>query len=203
MVEVYQFCVYLREISPAIWRCLLLRDDQTIADMHYTLQIAMGWSDYHLNRFIIHGKQFGVYHIGGMSFSDNPHQVYLRNFRFRVRERFLYEYDFGDRWQHEIQLERKLPLDPKKTYPICISGGRRAPPEDCGGPSAFMALEAHYSLPYIASRLWEIIDEGRRNECWEELRQFEYWLSVNRLDRRAINRRLKQYATGDDEWRWP
>ena len=203
MVKVYQFRVYLREISPAIWRRLLLRDDQTIADLHYTLQIAMGWSDYHLNRFIIHGKQFGVYHIGGMSFSDDPHEVYLRDFRFRTRERFLYEYDFGDRWQHEIRLERKLPLNPKKTYPICVGGGRRAPPEDCGGPSAFMALEAHYSLPHIASRLWEIIEEGQRDECWEELHQFMYWLSVNEFDRRAVNRRLKQYATGDDEWRWP
>lgn len=114
MVEGYQFRVYLREISPAIWRRLLLRDDQTIADLHYTLQITMGWSDYHLNRFIIHGKQFGVYHIGGMSFSDDPHEVYLRDFRFRPRERFLYEYDFGDLWQHEIRLERKLPLDPNK-----------------------------------------------------------------------------------------
>lgn len=75
MVEVYQFRVYLREISPAIWRRLLLRDDQTIADLHYTLQIAMGWSDLHLNRFIIHGKQYGVYYIGGISFSDNPHKI--------------------------------------------------------------------------------------------------------------------------------
>jgi hypothetical protein len=82
-VEVYQFRVCLREISPAIWRRLLLRSDQTIADLHYTLQIAMVWSDLHLNRFVIHGKDFGVAHIGGMSFSDDPRTVKLSDFRCR------------------------------------------------------------------------------------------------------------------------
>jgi hypothetical protein len=202
MVEVYQFRVYLREISPAIWRRLLLRSDQTIADLHYTLQIALGWSDFHLNRFVIHGKEFGVAHIGGISFSDDPRTIKLSDFHFRLRERFLYEYDFGDRWEHEIRLEKKLPVDPKKTYPVCIGGSRQAPPEDCGGPIAFQALESHYSLPYIAEKLWEIVEYDLCDEYWEELHEFMYWLSVNQFDRRAINRRLKQYATGNDEWRW-
>jgi hypothetical protein len=202
MVEVYQFRVYLREISPAIWRRLLLRSDQTIADLHYTLQIALGWSDFHLNRFVIHGKEFGVAHIGGISFSDDLRTIKLSNFHFRLRERFLYEYDFGDRWEHEIRLEKKLPVDPKKTYPVCIGGSRQAPPEDCGGPLAFQALESHYSLPYIAEKLWEIVEYDLCDEYWEELHEFMYWLSVNQFDRRAINRRLKQYATGNDEWRW-
>jgi hypothetical protein len=202
MVEVYQFRVYLREISPAIWRRLLLRSDQTIADLHYTLQIALGWSDFHLNRFVIHGKEFGVAHIGGISFSDDPRTIKLSSFHFRLRERFLYEYDFGDRWEHEIRLEKKLPVDPKKTYPVCIGGSRQAPPEDCGGPIAFQALESHYSLPYIAEKLWEIVEYDLCDEYWEELHEFMYWLSVNQFDRRAINRRLKQYATGNDEWRW-
>ena len=47
---VYQFKVVLRGISPMIWRRLLLRSDHSIADLHYTIQIAMGWSDSHLNR---------------------------------------------------------------------------------------------------------------------------------------------------------
>ncbi|MCO5195635.1 MAG: plasmid pRiA4b ORF-3 family protein [Anaerolineae bacterium] len=199
MVEVYQFRVYLREISPAIWRRLLLRSDQTIADLHHTLQIAMGWSDLHLNRFLIHGKDFGVYHIGGMSFSDDPHTVKLSDFHFHPHERFLYEYDFGDRWEHEIRLEKKLPLDTNQTYPVCIGGARQSPPEDCGGPMAFQALKSHYSVFYIADKLWEIIEYDLRDEYWEELHEFMYWLSVNQFDRRAVNKRLHQYATGDDE----
>ena len=59
-VCVYQFKVVLRGVSPMIWRRILLRSDQTVADLHYTIQIAMGWSDSHLNRFHIHGKDYGV-----------------------------------------------------------------------------------------------------------------------------------------------
>jgi len=40
--EVYQLRVALCEISPAIWRRVLVRSDSTIADLHYTLQLAMG-----------------------------------------------------------------------------------------------------------------------------------------------------------------
>jgi Plasmid pRiA4b ORF-3-like protein len=37
--------VWLCEISPRIWRRLLVRSDSTSADLHHTLQIAMGWDD--------------------------------------------------------------------------------------------------------------------------------------------------------------
>jgi hypothetical protein len=72
MLCVYQFKVVLRGVSPMIWRRLLLRSEHTIADLHYAIQIAMGWSDAHLNRFHIHGKDYGVAHEGGLTFSDNP-----------------------------------------------------------------------------------------------------------------------------------
>jgi hypothetical protein len=96
LVHVYQLKVWIQAISPMVWRRLLVRSDSTLADLHYTLQIAIGWSDTHLNRFHIHGKDYGVYHSGGISFADDPEQVSLSVFGFRPRERFLYEYDFGD-----------------------------------------------------------------------------------------------------------
>jgi Plasmid pRiA4b ORF-3-like protein len=40
MLCVYQFEVVLPGISPMIWRRLLLRSDHSIADLHYTIQIA-------------------------------------------------------------------------------------------------------------------------------------------------------------------
>ncbi|GEM_PF-1312830 len=170
-VEIYQLRVYLREISPTIWCRLLLRSDSTITDLHYTLQIAMGWTDFHLHQFVIRGKRYGVSRIGSIGFTDDSDQVRLSDFRFRRHERFLYEYDLGDLWQHEIRQEETHPLNPKKTYPCCIGGVKQAPQEDCGGPRDFLALESHYSLPYslpyMAERSWEIIEEGRRDEYWE------------------------------------
>jgi hypothetical protein len=124
-VAVYQLRVYLREISSMIWRRLLVRNDSTIAGLHYTLQIAMGWTDFHLHQFIIRGKHYGISRLGCTGFRDNPKEIRLQGFHFRLRERFLYEYDFGDLWQHEIRLEQILPLDPKQTYPPSPPSGRR------------------------------------------------------------------------------
>ena len=36
-IDVYQLHVWLREISPLIWRRMLVRSDSTIADLHQTL----------------------------------------------------------------------------------------------------------------------------------------------------------------------
>jgi hypothetical protein len=130
-VSVYQFKVVLRGISPMMWRRLLLRSDHTVADLHYAIQIAMGWSDSHLHQFHIHGKDFGVEHEGGVGFSDDPAKVHLADFGFRLRERFLYEYDFYDDWQHDVRLEKLLPWNPRRIYPVCTGGKRLAPPEDC------------------------------------------------------------------------
>ena len=74
-VEVYRLHVWIRQISPMIWRRLLVRSGSTIADLHYTLQIAFGWRDEYLNRFHIHGQDYGVYHDGGINFSTRPKRV--------------------------------------------------------------------------------------------------------------------------------
>jgi len=57
------------------------------------------------------------------------------NFRFFSTEnnRALYLYDFGDDWNHDIRLEKILPRKPNIDYPLCVSGNRACPPEDCGG----------------------------------------------------------------------
>ncbi len=203
-IFVYQLRVWLREISPAIWRRLLVRSDSTIADLHYAIQITMGWTDFHLHQFIIHGKRYGVSRIGGTWFADDPEQVRLCDLQFREKERFLYEYDFGDLWQHEIRVEKKLPIDPKKTYPVCIGGARATPPEDCGGPWAFMELRQRYSFYNIAERLMEIVESDDLEECCddyrEEVSEFLYWLKADKFPRRNVNRRLKQYALNDEEW---
>ena len=48
----------------------------------------------------------------------------------------LYEYDFGDGWQHELLLEEVL-FGEESFQQICVAGKRCCPPEDCGGPQGF------------------------------------------------------------------
>ncbi len=77
---VYQIKVVLQGISPMIWRRLLVKSDSTIEDLHYALQIAMGWSDIHLHYFTIHGQQYGVWKPGGIDFNTDASVLKLSQF---------------------------------------------------------------------------------------------------------------------------
>ncbi len=182
-----------------IWRRIKIRSDSTIADLHYIIQIAIGWTDSHLHRFIIHGKDYGIAQIGGMWFSDDPKVVKLSDFGWRMRERFLYEYDFGDNWQHQIRVEAILTPESNCFYPVCIDGKRACPPEDCGGPWEFMAQKQEYSVRHIANRFSEIVEEGDLPGNIEEIYELRQWLMVEHFDRQEINQRLQQYVAGDKE----
>ena len=197
-VQVYQLRIWIRHISPQIWRRLLVRSDSTIAQLHDILQIAFGWRDEHLHRFLIRGKPYGIARSGGMSFDDNPHQVQLRDFHFRSKETLVYEYDLTDWWQHEIRLEQVLPLDPTKRYPLCVAGKRRGPLEDCGGPRAFMELQDEYPLYKVLTQFAQMLLDHRDDldDCQGELRRLAYWIVREDFDRRAVNRRLVEYSAG-------
>jgi hypothetical protein len=150
---------------------------------------------------------YGVSRPGGLWFSQDARQVRLSDFQFRRNERFLYEYDFGDSWQHEVRIERRLEEQPNRAYPVCIGGRRAAPPEDCGGPWAF--LERRDAIPLRVSehleQLVELVGTGDLDAVRDHLEAIESlreWLAPDRFDRRQVNRRLRQYAAGDESWRW-
>jgi hypothetical protein len=190
---VYQLRVALRGISPLIWRRLLVRGDRTIAALHRTLQVAFGWSDEHLHRFVIHGREHGTESL------VDPRGVYLTDLELRSHERFLYEYDFTDGWQHDVRVELILPFDAGRVYPRCVGGRRRVPPEDCGGPWAFLEMRERYSLVTIAERLSALAErrlkigyEAFVDEHSNEVRELQRWLEIDRFDRRVVNRDLAE-----------
>jgi hypothetical protein len=49
------------------------------------------------------------------------------------KSKFIYEYDFGDSWKHELRIEKILQGSDVKKAPICLKGSRACPPEDIGG----------------------------------------------------------------------
>ena len=51
----------------------------------------------------------------------------------RVRTKFRYVYDFGDNWEHLIEVEKIMAAEPGVHYPRCADGARANPLEDCGG----------------------------------------------------------------------
>jgi hypothetical protein len=92
---IYQLKVVLLGTSPTIWRRVLVSSDSTIEDLHYIVQLTMGWSNIHLHHFIIHGQEYGITQPGGTIFSTRASEVKLSFFELRETEKFIYEYDFS------------------------------------------------------------------------------------------------------------
>lgn len=175
--QIYQLKLFLREISPMIWRRLLVSEDTTLLELHEVIQLAMGWEGYHLWTFSINGQEYG--HAYGAGLGSETYQTTLRDLGLRLRERFLYNYDFGDYWQHEMRLEKVLEPDPKKHYPTCTGGRRTCPPEDCGGPWAYQELLHLARSPFR---------DAERRQAREILgRHFE----PEAFDRKQLNTLLK------------
>ena len=68
----------------------------------------------------------------GMDVKDEA-RVKLGQIVSDVKDRFVYEYDFGDGWEHLAVVEKVLPPEKGARYPICLTGKRACPPEDVGG----------------------------------------------------------------------
>jgi len=102
----------------------------------------LGWSDSHLHAFRF-GSGFKqiefVSHFtlaeGGIEALDED-SVTLREVIHKKGQVFAYEYDFGDSWQHQIKVEKIL--EPTMELPVCLSGSRACPPEDCGGVPGYL-----------------------------------------------------------------
>ena len=139
-VEVH---VVLENITPLIWRRLVVPLDTTLAQLHHILQAAMGWTDSHLHEFDIGGLRYGdIDLLNEDRFADDAQafdaaEVRLRDFSRMPGTAFTYVYDFGDNWRHTITLEKLIAVTPAPKSATCIDGARCCPPEDVGGSTGY------------------------------------------------------------------
>lgn len=103
------------------------------------IQDAMGWSDYHLHEFQMLDPSGKLEVRIGIPDEDFGEDI-IPGWDKKIASYFSlenpaanYTYDFGDNWEHTVQLEKILPREDSASYPRCIGGKRACPPEDCGG----------------------------------------------------------------------
>jgi len=130
---VYQIKVTLRGSKPPIWRRFQVTSDISLVQLHRILQRVMGWEGYHLHQFIVDGVMYGEADMMDAGDTVDEKTVTLDKMVRREKFKFIYEYDFGDSWEHELLIAKILPLEDGKTYPVCLTGKRACPPEDYGG----------------------------------------------------------------------
>jgi Plasmid pRiA4b ORF-3-like protein len=137
---VYQLKITLKSIRPPIWRRVQLNSKTTLQQLHLIVQAVMGWDNYHMHSWTIAGIDYGQPQPEHDFNVRSEQSVKLSQVVLREKFKFFYTYDFGDSWEHEILVEKYLPAAPDVNYPVCLTGKRACPPEDCGGSWGYAEL---------------------------------------------------------------
>jgi hypothetical protein len=161
--EIFELKIQIKGITkPPVWRKIQIDAQSDLYKLNIAIQGAIGWANAHLHQFIINGNYYSI------PFSDDldgdmidERKYKISDFLRKEKDKIIYEYDFGDSWEHTIVLERILEPVTDVKYPILISGKGMCPPEDCGG---FIGYE----------NLKEILSDPDH----EEYQEMADWLSI-------------------------
>lgn len=132
----YLLKITLAFSDPPIWRRIRVPGETTLSKLHQIIQRCMGWNDIHDHRFLV-GKVFyapsedgEIWEKTGERDETAFHLAMLEN---DMKWCFTYIYDFGDGWEHQIELEQIIPTQQDLHSVILIDGERACPPENVGG----------------------------------------------------------------------
>ncbi|MGQ9712401.1 MAG: plasmid pRiA4b ORF-3 family protein [Desulfotomaculales bacterium] len=179
-LTIYQFKVALREVRPPVWRRLQVIGDITLHRLHLVLQAVMGWENHHLYEFVIGGLTFGEPDPDFGTSDWNSRTKKLWQVPPERGAKFLYRYDFGDNWEHDVVLEKVLPPEGGVRYPVCLGGARVCPPEDCGGVAGY-------------ERMPEALRDPRHEEYGEWLDWLGREFDPDAFNLDAVNRALGRH----------
>jgi hypothetical protein len=143
----FQFKIQLSNISdPPVWRRLMVPEQFTFLRFHKVIQAAFGWDNYHLFQFS--PKGYGSQPNIAIPLEEddffgeekiNASKIKLHAIFTTPKQKYMYIYDFGDDWKHQILLEKIT--DDKLLCATCTDGKGACPPEDCGGPWGYENLK--------------------------------------------------------------
>ncbi len=144
---------------------------------------------------------------GGLDMECEDENKYkLSQLLMQERDSLMYEYDFGDGWEHKIILEKILAHQKNQFPMVCIKGRRACPPEDCGGPWGYQHLLEQIKDPeseedYEALMEWlednfepEFFDLEEVNALLEEIFEGEIFNGKGGLDKE-----LKRIESTNDD----
>jgi len=170
--------------KPPIWRRITVPADITLPDLHFVLQIVMGWYDSHLHGFYL--RAAGSRAQTRRNWKELPHESRktLDSILRASNVELIYEYDFGDSWLHQIKLEERIPGLLIEPAPTCIEGERACPPEDCGGVGGY-------------EQLLEALRDESHPDHEDMLEWLEEEFDSEAFDRDEVNQRLAECWSAD------
>lgn len=161
----------LHDADPPIYRCLELPSDMTLLRLHYVIQAAMGWANYHCHKFrsTYNHRTARCFSTGTEMDDDDDDETFEGDVRLdqlltKVGDNIWYEYDFGDGWDHVIKVEKVLDKPPAQVR--CVSGCNACPPEDCGGLDGYEVLAEWVRSGYQDDLLPEQFEDAEAGREW-------------------------------------
>lgn len=108
--------------APNVWRTIEIAETQTLHTLHRAIQDAVGFADDHLYSFYMSGQAWDRTTEFAHPSADGPsaNKVRIRNLNLRMKQRFLYLFDYGDEHRFEVQLVSTNPDAPKADYPRVV-----------------------------------------------------------------------------------
>lgn len=137
--SVHQMKVTLKDTEPPIWRRLQVPAAIDLRELHLLFQVVMGWHNEHLYEYRVGRRYFGEpepksWGVEGFGPPmQDARKTPLLEIAPRAGSKFLYTYDMGDSWEHQVLVEKVIAASPGAHLPTCLAGERACPPEDCGG----------------------------------------------------------------------
>lgn len=145
--KVYEFTISLSGVTPPVWRKVLAHEIIHLDELHMLIQMSMGWKNSHLYSFLINDKVFSGDEETAQEMKTELAEGTMLSDVLGSKKVFQYNYDFGDDWNHTVEITNVYEHDPRMNYPVCIDGANACPPEDCGGSHGFDRLKKTLSGP--------------------------------------------------------
>ena len=187
----HELTVNLNGPEPRIWRSLSVPSDYTLADLHDVLQLAMGWTNSHLHQFRAGTVRYCPPDPEDELATSFPTldsaTAHLFEELALPGSSLVYEYDFGDSWEHGISAEAIRPATREDDPPRCLAGARASPPEDCGGWPGY-------------ENFLRAIRDPDDPEHDDTLRWCGGWFDPEAFDLEGTNRLLATYAVRRRAW---
>jgi hypothetical protein len=163
--EIARLRVEIDEVTPAVIRCLEVPLDIRLDDLHFVLQIAIGWQNCHPFEFHVNAageaKRWGLVDRDDPESSPLPAEhATLSDLLQHGQHVFHYDYVYGEDWTHTVAVEDIAGAeDADVRYPRLLSAQGRCPPADIGGVMGYetflRAIADPLHLNHEGMREWD------------------------------------------------
>jgi len=186
LLSTHRLRVTLLDVRPPVWRELRVPSEAPLSIVHEVLQAAFGWDNVHLHDWETAGGTYALADEDSWGEDIRDESAFTLLDVAPADTTLLYRYDFGDGWEHLVEVLSVDPFDASVAPLSCLAGSGATPPEDCGGPSGYEHLLDAYGDP----------DDTEHEEARLLLGD---GYDPDGFDRAGVDDRLEMLWRGDEE----